>query len=312
MHPTCITYDSCMQLWDHIRAGRQASNSKMAIEEKDCFNDMWQADNLPLISDGTKAAKRPLWKAVISNIVFIVMQSLLQLPALFTFVWYLVNIGAGSIAYTSDAQSSWKNLASTQFRQAFVLFMVYAAGAILWQVLAFKMPARKYLLAASIGYFFSCVASVWATYIVQVWTSLLISRAYHCLGSTAFSNMCLCSTPADSSEILSYIEGWHQSCSSTCSVQCALRVLSRDVLLVWIQAASPLYLATFVAAPASGPVIGFIFADQRNQISVSEYGPAVMGVSDGMTLSPHQHKKIEWIYFLPFKSCKLLALSVLF
>ena len=55
-----------------------------------------------------------------------------------------------------------------------------------------------------------------------------------------------------------------------------------DYVLACMQVASPLCLATFGAAPVSGPVIGFIFADQRNQSSVSEYGPAVMGVSDGM------------------------------
>lgn len=157
-----------MQVWEHVRAGRQTSKSDMATEEKECFNDMWQADNLPLISDETKPVKERVWKAVIANIIFILMQSLLQLPALFTFVWYLVNNGAGSIAYKSDAQSSWRNLQSTQFRQAFVLFMVYAAGAIVWQALAFQLPARRYLLLASTGYFFSCVAAVWATYIVQV------------------------------------------------------------------------------------------------------------------------------------------------
>lgn len=156
------------QVWEHVRAGRQTSKNDIATEEKECFNEMWQADNLPLISDETKPVKERVWKAVIANIIFILMQSLLQLPALFTFVWYLVNNGAGSIAYKSDAQSSWRNLQSTQFRQAFVLFMVYAAGAIVWQALAFQLPARRYLLLASTGYFFSCVAAVWATYIVQV------------------------------------------------------------------------------------------------------------------------------------------------
>ena len=158
-------------MWEHVRAGRQSSKVNMATDEKECFNDMWSADNLPLISDEGQPTKESFWGAVISNIVFILMQSLLQLPALFTFVWYLVNNGVGSIAYTSDAQSSWKNLASTQFRQAFVLFCVYAAGSILWQVLAFSVPARRYLLLASMGYFCSCIAAVWATFIVQVFSS---------------------------------------------------------------------------------------------------------------------------------------------
>ena len=140
----------------------------MATEEKDCFDDMWQADNLPLISDEAHPVNERLWKSVIANIILILMQSLLQLPALFTYVWYLVNNGAGSIAYKSDAQSSWRNLQSTQFRQAFVLFMVYAVGAIVWQVLAFLLPARRYFVLASTGYFCSCVAAVWAAYSVQV------------------------------------------------------------------------------------------------------------------------------------------------
>ena len=111
----------------------------------------------------------------------------------------LINNGAGSIAYTSDAQSSWHNLASTQFRQAFVLFMVYAAGSVLWQVLAFKMPARRHLLVASVGYFLSCVASVWANYNVQVGTSWWVD-AHIIVNDAQQLPMCVSSPP------------WHGKC----------------------------------------------------------------------------------------------------
>ncbi|KAK9817284.1 hypothetical protein WJX72_012213 [[Myrmecia] bisecta] len=49
-----------------------------------------------------------------------------------------------------------------------------------------------------------------------------------------------------------------------------------------VRLAGALTLITFIGAPAGGPIIGFIFVDQRNRVSVSEFGPALMGLSDGI------------------------------
>ncbi|KAK9823356.1 hypothetical protein WJX72_002143 [[Myrmecia] bisecta] len=213
--PPDVMIQKYQAVWATIHAVRGPDSKIITDAEKTCYNALWQADNLPVETmDGASAQRGSLVKAVASNLVLIVMQSLLQLPALFTFVWYLVNQGAGSIEFVSDAQRSWNNTASTGFQIAFTLFVIYAGAAVVWQLLAFRVSAHRYLIIASVGFVLTSLASLWATYAVRL--------------------------------------------------------------------AGALTLITFIGAPAGGPIIGFIFVDQRNRVSVSEFGPALMGISDGI------------------------------
>jgi len=103
------------QVWDEIHQHGSEQQADGPMKETICHNKLWQEKNLSfeeLSGKGNGISKQ----SVIANLMLILMQTLLQLPAVFTFVWYLVNQGTGSKEYDSDSTRIWSNLAGIGFQ----------------------------------------------------------------------------------------------------------------------------------------------------------------------------------------------------
>ncbi|KAK9813846.1 hypothetical protein WJX73_001548 [Symbiochloris irregularis] len=214
--PPGVMVEGYRKVWTEIEDFMLPPSKDKLVTEKESttYNVLWQADNLPFQASGEKGISLKTLRSAVANLTLIFMQTALQLPAVFTFVFYLVTRNVGNIDYTADARRAWSNLGGEGFQVAFTLFIVYGVAGLLWQGVSLITRARTYLVLASLSFFIGSLGALWCTYIQQ--------------------------------------------------------------------ASFAVTLAAFALAPSSGPVIAYCFLDLNNRISVSNWGPALMGLSDGI------------------------------
>lgn len=106
-----------VQIWTDIKGASSSAQPKLVSDEEiACYNKLWQSDNLPFQSGSEQHIPLAIWRSITVNLTLILMQTILQLPAVFLFVFYLITRYAGSIDYTADARKAWANLAGEGFQ----------------------------------------------------------------------------------------------------------------------------------------------------------------------------------------------------
>ena len=107
-----------VQVWTEIMSFNAAASKGKHNPDGEiaCYNELWQTDNLPYQAASQTGSPSKTWQSIASNVTLIFMQTVLQLPAVFTFIYYLITRYAGSIDYTADARKAWANLAGEGFQ----------------------------------------------------------------------------------------------------------------------------------------------------------------------------------------------------
>ncbi|KAK9845225.1 hypothetical protein WJX81_000502 [Elliptochloris bilobata] len=156
------------QIWREIHSAVKAAKAKesegrrMSDDEAAFYKEDWLVDNKPFDA-AAPPPPQARWYTNLSTALLILMQVIMQIPSIYTMIFYLQTSQPTGLISFSDQPV---RLGMTGF---YIYFTLYAAGAILWQAIAFFMSPRSYIRLACLTFLASVLAAYWAVF-VPWWT----------------------------------------------------------------------------------------------------------------------------------------------